>query len=84
MGNQSSRSVKVRVAVAVDHTGDWNSCGWGNLAQEPGHNDNEAMGMAIDPLEAGENRFFLVAELPLPVAVDVDATVETSGTKEES
>jgi len=62
--------VKVRVAVAVDHTGDWNSCGSKNMK------DKEAMSIASETVEEGEARYFLEAELDIPEHAVVQAKVE--------
>ena len=52
--------VKVRIAVAVDHTGDWNAYGTKN------GKDKEMMGIAVETVEDGEARYFLEAELDIP------------------
>ena len=52
--------VKVRIAVAVDHTGAWNSCGWRSAGPK---DDEELMGIALEPLETGEAQYWLTAEL---------------------
>jgi len=63
--------VKVRVAVAVDHTGDWNAYGTKN------GKDKEMMGIAVETVEDGEARYFLEAELDLPLTGDtVQAQIE--------
>lgn len=75
-------TVKVRIAVAVDPEGDWNSCGWkdGDV--------KDAMGICVDTLGSGEARYWLEAELPIPEIATIHATVtkesapqsETEGT----
>lgn len=65
--------VKVRIAVAVDPTGAWNSCGWKSTTPQ---DDEELMGMACEPLETGEAYYWLTAELDIPSAQEVSATVE--------
>ena len=64
--------VKVRIAVAVDHTGQWNSCGWRSQYAD----DEEMMGLACEPLETGEARYWLTAELDVPAQSEIAATVE--------
>lgn len=65
-----SKTVKVRIAVAVDPTGCWNSAGGGSLS------DSDAMEFAAEVLETGEAHFWLTAELPVPEVTEVAATVE--------
>jgi hypothetical protein len=62
-------SVKVRIAVAVDPDGDWNSCGWkdGKAA--------DAMSICVDTLASGEARYWLEAELPIPEIATIQAAV---------
>ena len=55
-----SRTVRVRIAVAVDPTGDWSSAGW--KSADPG----ELHSYAIDTLEVGERRYWLEADLEIP------------------
>lgn len=67
-------TVRVRIAVAVDVQGDWNSCGW------KGGDDKEAMKICCETLEAGEARYWLEADLPIPEHATIHADV-MSGTK---
>lgn len=63
--------VKVRVAVGVDNTGDWNAYGTKNAK------DKDMMGIAVETLEYGEARYFIEAELDVPETdVTVPAQVE--------
>ena len=55
-----SRTIKVRIAVAVDPTGGWASGGFSNAAP------NTAMDIAIECLQPGERRYWLEAELEVP------------------
>ena len=64
-----TKTVTVRIAVAVDPSGDWNAYGGGGMK------DKDAMEFATEVFADGETRFWLTAELPVPVAVDVAATV---------
>lgn len=68
------RTVKVRIAVGVDPTGNWNSCGW-KSNMKPEKYDQEAIGLALDPLEVGENIYWLEAELNVPESTIVEPTV---------
>lgn len=61
--------VKVRIAVAVDPSGDWNSAGW-----ESG-SDDDKMGIACETVASGEARYWLEAELDIPTATVVEASV---------
>jgi hypothetical protein len=58
------KTVKVRIAVAVDPEGDWNATGWRGRDGEPV--DEEAMEIVADNLNPGERRFWVEAELPVP------------------
>jgi hypothetical protein len=76
----STRTVSVRIAVAIDPDGNWNASGWGKLGNDPSKNDKEAMGIAVEILAEGESRFFFTAELPVPDVnrdtPEIPATVE--------
>lgn len=72
------KTVRVKVAVAVDPTGNWNASGWRD------GDDIEKMGTAFDPLEPGEARYWLTAELPIPEKVEVVAEVHTATTDENA
>ena len=54
------KKVRVKIAVAVDHTGNWSAVGWKGLE------DNEAFSYAIESLEPGEARNWIEAELSIP------------------
>ncbi len=56
--------MKVRIAVAIDHTGAWNACGFGG--PESRMNDGEKMSLAAEPLESGEARYWVEVELQAP------------------
>ena len=73
-------TVKVRIAVAVDPDGDWNSCGWKD------GDDKDKMGMCCDTLGSGEARYWLEAELPIPEIAKIQAVVtneSAAGAKRE-
>ena len=56
-----SKTVKVRIAVAVDHTGAWSSRGWSH------HTDPEKLKRyAADDLKLNPAFYFVTAELPIP------------------
>lgn len=71
------KTVKVRIAVAIDPKGDWHCCGWNNLA------DDEAFSYAVETLEAGEARYILTAELALPEVRVIAPCVEVVEPKGE-
>ncbi len=66
------KPVKIRVAVAVDQSGDWNACGGKNLR------DQSAMNYAVETLGDGEVRYWLTAELPVPGTTEIAAGVTPS------
>lgn len=51
---------KVRIAVAVDPTGDWHAVGWKTA------DDHEKMVLSTEHLDPGEARYWLEAELDVP------------------
>lgn len=71
----AERTVKVRIAVAVDPSGDWNACGC------KGMEDGEMMALACDTVGGGEARYFLTAELPIPSPSEIPARVESEVTE---
>jgi len=62
------KTVKVRIAVAVDPCGNWNASGWlnpdGQIAE------GEAMDIAIDGVNEGASKYWVEAELPVPVTTN--------------
>lgn len=70
------KTVKVRIAVAVDRKGDWSSAGW-NTSYDDARYARDAFGSAVENLDEGEARYWLEAELPIPEdsATVVQATV---------
>lgn len=68
---EAPKTVKVRIAVAVDPSGDWNASGW------RGCDDQTAMGNTLDTLNEGEARYWLEAELPIPQVTTVAAEVKS-------
>jgi len=80
------RTVKVKIAVAVDSDGNWNAVGWNlippkkdvemtenQIAQAEGG----MMDDAVDCLsQTGEARYWVEAELPLPTIDTVDGEVK--------
>lgn len=66
--------VKVRIAVAVDPTGDWNAYGYKHI-----RSDADMMAIACEVLSTGEARYFLEAELDIPEQKTIVATVHNGG-----
>jgi hypothetical protein len=58
-----TKTVKVKIAVSVDYTGDWSSAGW------KGVDEKEMHSYTIDGLHPGEKRYWLEAELEPPEEV---------------
>ncbi len=58
------KTVKVRIAVAVDPSGRWNASGW--LTRDGKNAEGEAMDIAIDGVNEGEAKYWVEAELPIP------------------
>ncbi len=68
------KTVKVRIAVAVDKSGKWNASGWGEGMT---HADEEAMDIAVGDIDEGEARYWVEAELPIPEVETVSASKVT-------
>lgn len=56
----TKKTVKIRIACAVDPDGDWHACGW------TGATDEIMMEIACETVAQGERRYFLEVELELP------------------
>jgi len=56
----SLKTVRARVAIAVDDTGEWAVAGYPNTS------DEAALNEATDMLDSGANTFMLEIELPVP------------------
>lgn len=65
----ANEKVTVRIAVAVDPSGDWNSSGWGSAS------DTQKMDLAVETVGSGERRYWLTAELEVPKIQDVPAAI---------
>lgn len=71
----TAKTVKVRIAVAVDPEGKWQAHGW---QPRPDHVQRDAKFMqdtAREDLEYGEAMYWIEAELPVPEAQTVQGTV---------
>ena len=65
--------IKVKIALAIDPKGNWNAVGWGKLNHP--ESDKELMGCAVEHIEDGETRYWLIAELDVPEIKVVEAEV---------
>lgn len=63
---------KVRIAVAIDHTGAWSCSGWGGGGRDA--KESDMMSFAIETLENGENQYFIEAELDVPEVKTIEPT----------
>ena len=72
-GERKMATVRVRIAAAVNPDGEWNACGWSGTAS-----DDDKMSLCVDPLAAGEKRYWLEAELEIPSVDTVQASVSTA------
>jgi len=59
---------KIRIAVAIDIDGRWNSSGWGKVGETP---REDLMSYAIEGILDGERRYWLEAEIDMPEPVRV-------------
>jgi hypothetical protein len=70
-GVMPPETVRVKIAVAVDESGNWNASGWKNAK------NGADMDIAIEGVDPGEARYYVTAELPLPqrgtIAGDAEA-----------
>ena len=65
-----TKTVRVRVAVAVDPDGTWNAVGWSGAKD-----DDDMVGLALDMVGTQESVYWLTADLPLPATVEIPAEV---------
>lgn len=62
---KKAKTVRIRIAVAVDPQGNWNATGWKVRTGAPP--ENELMSTALEGLDSSEEACFWVeAELPVP------------------
>lgn len=66
--------MKIRIAVAIDHTGQWNAAGWGGPNSSA--TEDDLMGFAIDPLGDGERRYWVEADIDPPAVTTVAGTAK--------
>jgi hypothetical protein len=63
------KTVKVRIAVAVDPSGSWNASGWLNA-------DGRELDLLMDDMGVGGAFYWVTAELPIPSVQEVAGEVE--------
>ncbi|TPG41930.1 hypothetical protein EAH89_28195 [Roseomonas nepalensis] len=66
------KTITVRIAVAVDAEGKWFASGWHDAR------GNDAMTAASEQVALGEARYWVTAELPLPMVTEVPGTISDS------
>ena len=64
-----SKKIKVKIALAVDANESWNCCGSDDLT------DDEKMKWAVDPLDEGEERYWIEVEVEVPDVEVIHAEV---------
>lgn len=60
-----NKTVKVRIAVAVDPDGDWYAAGW---SSRDSNYEDDAMSCCLENIGYNERRYFIEAELTIPGA----------------
>lgn len=64
-----ARTIKIRIAVAVDPTGDWGSAGWSGADESKLHD------YAAETMENGERRYWFEGEVEVPELPVVSVSV---------
>lgn len=67
------RTVKVRIACAVNSRGEYHAQGW---AGAEGEEAKDAIWDALEPDPGGEVVHWITAEVPVPEAVELAGTLE--------
>jgi hypothetical protein len=73
MASDQGRTIRVRIAVAIDSGGEWNANGWGG-AGEPYSPD--AMAMARECVGADAAVYWIEADLPVPPRASRDGDAQ--------
>lgn len=80
MASGKGKTIKIRIAVAVDENGTWGACGW------KGAKDSEVMDIARENAEGGgeglygaEQQYFVTVEVALPRLVELGAALVETG-----
>jgi hypothetical protein len=66
--------MKIRIAVAVDETGEWMSYGWGRKTHDVP--DRKLIEEASDGLRENRKVYFITAEIEPPKTEEIQGTVE--------
>lgn len=69
--------MKIRIALAVDATGDWCASGWGNLTDGKDRS-KDAMDIAVDATAPGEARYWIDLEVEAPVVPTIQAEAKAA------
>lgn len=64
--SDSAKTVRVRIAVAVDPSGMWCASGWMDYATQAPVG-GEAMDVCVDAVAQGAARYWIEADAPLPL-----------------
>lgn len=59
------KTLKVRIAVAIDFDGNWSASGWDKGG------DDQLMDIAAEGVDVGETRYWITAVLPIPEIQEV-------------
>jgi hypothetical protein len=70
------KTIKVRIALAVDADGDWCANGW-STKSDPKRYEEDAFGCAVENIADGEARYWIEADVQVPEKITgtVKATV---------
>jgi hypothetical protein len=78
MGMTMSKTIKIRIPVAVDPQGRWYAYGWNSGKHDGPRNHDELLEVTdMDQIGPNEALFWITAELPVPEAQEVAAEVES-------
>lgn len=69
--------VRIKIAIAVDPTGEWNAMGWDA-------SPDVLMSSCVELLEPGESRYWVEFELPVPGAKQIEDFTITEVEKEDA
>lgn len=77
MEAETPKTVKCRIALAVDPRGEWNACGWGNGWSKA--SDVSKMLLAAEPLEPLAANYWVEVEVPVPTVPTICAEAKEAG-----
>jgi len=81
MANGKGKTIKIRIAVAIDAEGNWSAAGWN------GGRDAEKMEAAVDggsDLSGTHQQYFLTIDVPLPKPIELSAAAVETGERIEA